>query len=421
MPWKETNAMDERKRFVEEWSRGEEGVAELCRRYGISRQTGYMWWKRFTTQGENGLKEQSRAPRQQARAMPAEIAKQIVRLRVEHPRWGPRKLKAYLKQHQPKVVWPASSTIGELLRREGLVWARRQRRRTPPWTQPLAHARTINQVWCADFKGWFYCGNGQRCDPLTITDACSRFLLQCRSVEKTDGWHVQAVFEAVFRENGLPARMRTDNGPPFASTAPGGLSRLSIWWLKLGIVPERIAPGNPQQNGRHERMHATLKAETASPPKATLRQQQRAFDRFVREYNEQRPHEALDYATPASLYAPSAREYPATLPELEYPLGVNMRRISQQGSVKWKSQRTFISEVLAYENVGLRQIQEDRLEVWFGPLLLGWLDTRRGKFSPVTSHPAHRRSARACSSALAEEQLCLDLEAPPPDLWDLSL
>jgi transposase InsO family protein len=375
MPWKESKALDERKRFIEEWKKDEEDFAELCRRCGITRQTGYKWTKRYTQDGEKGLEELSRAPQHCPHAMSEAVAEAIVKLRQQHPRWGPRKLLPYLEKRQPQLQWPVASSIGALLDREGLTHPRRPRRRTPSYSEPLAHAQAANQVWCADFKGWFYCGDGQRCDPLTISDAFSRYLLRCRAVPKTDGAEAKAVFEAVFHEYGLPEAIRTDNGPPFASKAPAGLSRLSMWWLRLGIRHERIQPGHPEQNGRHERMHQTLKQETASPPQGNLRRQQQAFQRFQSEYNQERPHEALEYRTPAELYAASARVYPSRLPELEYVPGVEMRRVSQHGGVRWKCGRAFVSEVLAREYVGLLEVEEDCLEVYYGRLLLGWLDT----------------------------------------------
>ena len=271
----------------------------------------------------------------------------------------------------------ASNTMVD---REGLVVGRRKRLRVPSYSAPLEHATAANRVWCADFKGWFLCGDGQRCDPLTCTDAYSRYLLRCQHVPKTDGIHVRSVFEAVFREYGLPYAIRTDNGSPFASRAPGGLSRLSMWWLRLGILHERIDPGCPQQNGRHERMHLTLKLDTAAPPMANLRRQQEAFRAFAREYNEVRPHEALNNHTPAERYTPAARPYPARLPELEYPAGAQLRWVSQQGSVKWKCRRTFISEVLGRQAVGLIEVDDEVFEVYYGPLLLGWLDGRHAEF-----------------------------------------
>jgi transposase InsO family protein len=380
MPWKETSTLEQRKELITRWQAGEETVAQLCREYEISRQTAYKWIQRFEQSGESGLEELSRAPHQAARAMPEKMAERIVSVRREHPRWGPRKILGYLERKSPAVSWPAPSSVGALLKREGLVVGRRKRLRVPSYSTPLAHADFPNRVWCADFKGWFVCADGQRCDPLTSTDACSRFLLRCQHVPKTDGVHVRSVFEAMFREYGLPEAIRTDNGAPFASKAPGGLSRLSMWWLRMGIRHERIAPGCPQQNGRHERMHQTLKQETAAPPRANLRRQQEAFRAFKQEYNYERPHEALGNRTPAEVYAPSPRGYPSHLPELEYPAGAHLRWVSQQGSVKWKSQRTFISEVLGREAVGLIEIEEDLFEVYYGPIFLGWLDGHHAVF-----------------------------------------
>jgi transposase InsO family protein len=401
MPWKERKAVDERKRFIEEWKKGEEDFVELCRRFGIARQTGYKWSKRYEEHGEQGLEAQSRAPQYCPHALSQAVVEAIVSLRREHPRWGPRTLRARLQVLHPDQPWPAASSIGALLNREGLTHRRRRRRRTPLSTQPLQHAQAPNQVWCADYKGWFYCGDGQRCDPPTITDAYSRYLLRCRAVPKTDGVEAQGVFEAVFREYGLPEAIRTDNGPPFASPAPAGLSRLAMWWLRLGIRHERIEPGCPQQNGRHERMHQTLKQETASPPCDNLRQQQQSFQQFQAEYNQQRPHPALNYRTPAQLYVASARQYPSRLPELEHVPGVELRRISQQGSVKWKGGRAFVSEVLAREFVGLLEVAEDFLEVYYGKLFLGWLDAAGPEpvFAADPGRPRRRRGSVAGGKA----------------------
>jgi putative transposase len=332
--------------------------------------------------------------------MAAEVAAAVIEERQKHPRWGARKLRAALERRVGKVRWPAASSIGNLLRREGLIVSPTRRHRTPPWTEPLQHAGAPNLVWCADFKGWFVCGDGSRCDPLTTTDAYSRFLLRCRSAAKTDGLHVRALFEAMFQEYGLPEAIRTDNGPPFASPAPGGVSRLWMWWMHLGIRHERIEAGHPEQNGRHERMHRTLKAETANPPQASLRQQQIAFERFEQEYNFERPHEALGNCTPGQLYTRSTRSYPRRLPELEYPAGAVLRRISQQGSLKWGGERTFVSEVLGHENVGLVEIEKDLYEVYYGMLLLGWFEAAQLVFIRDRA-PARRRRQRA-----AEQLAC---------------
>jgi transposase InsO family protein len=374
--------LDQRKEFIDEWLKDERTFTDLCVRFGIARKTGYACVERFQESGRAGLEARSRAPHHSPQAIQESTAAALIAERQKRPTWGARKLRLILQREKPAVTWPAASSIGELLQREGLVQARTPRRRTPPYTQPLAHAEAPNQVWCADFKGWFYCADGVRCDPLTITDAHSRFLLCCRATAKADGPHVRAVMEAVFRRHGLPEAMRTDNGSPFASRAPGGLSRLSMWWLQLGIHHERIEPGRPDQNGRHERMHRTLKQETASPPAANRARQQQSFIAFERMYNGERPHEALNGQRPADVYADSARVFPERLPELAYPSGVHLRRISQQGSLKWRTERTFLSEVLARQMVGLLETEEEFFEVYYGPLLIGWFDGRSHVFAP---------------------------------------
>lgn len=393
MPWKTRNVLEQRKEFISERLKGERTFTELCRAFEISRRTGYKWLERFQENGRAGLEERSRAPHHNPQAIDGCRAEAIVAERRKRPTWGARKIRQILAREQPEVAWPAASSIGDLLKREGLIVERRRRRKTPPYSEPLAHADAPNRVWCADYKGWFRCGDGTRCDPLTITDAHSRYLLCCRATEKTDGCHVRAVMEAVFREYGLPEAIRTDNGAPFASRAPAGLSRLSMWWLQLGILHERIDPGCPQQNGRHERMHRTLKQETASPPAANRRRQQQAFIDFERVYNRQRPHDALDGKTPGDLYASSGRQFPARLPELAYPAGVHLRRISQQGSLKWRTERTFLSEVLARQTVGLLETEEEFFEVYYGPLMIGWFDGRSHLFEAERPKPRTTRSA----------------------------
>ena len=272
---------------------------------------------------------------------------------------------------------------------------RRKRHRTPPYMAPLAHADAPNRVWCADFKGWFLCGDGQRCDPLTITDAYSRYVVRCQAVAKTDTMRARSVFETAFREWGMPYGIRTDNGAPFASGAPAGLSRLSIWWIRLGIRPERIERGCPQQNGQHERMHQTLKQETADPPAANLRQQQQALRRFQEEYNQERPHEALNYQTPASVYEPSPRTYPARLPEPDFPPGCTVRWICQDGQMRWANNRVYLTRVLAGECVGLRPIADALYELYYGPVFLGWYDEAENYFVAEREKPSQRRRKRA--------------------------
>src|SRR6266853_2101423 len=347
MPWKASSVVDERTRFVLEHERGLYTMTDLCEIYDIARETGYYW------------------------------------LRRAHMSWGPRKPKRVLERETPQKRWPAASTMGAMLAREGLVVPRKKRRRAPPYTQPFASADAPNQVWCADFKGWFRTQDGERIDPLTITDAHSRYLLRCQHAAKTNGEQVQAIFEAAFRECGLPRAIRTDNGAPFASRAVAGLSRLAVWWMKLGIVPERIAAGHPEQNGRHERMHRTLKQETASPPAANTRAQQRAFNHFRREYNEERPHEALGMQTPRAVYMPSQRSYPARVPEPEYGSALRVRRIDKRGVFSWKGEVVFVSETLIGEPIGLLPENERIYTVFFVTSPIARFDSHRRMILPL--------------------------------------
>ena len=378
MPWKETVAMDQRMRFVVECRDGGVPMAALCRKYGISRRVGYKWWERYEAEGVDGLKDRSRAPHHHPNEVAEAIEAAIVAARGLHPTWGPKKLLAWLARKRPRTNWPTRSTIAEILDRHGLTVPRKRRRRVPPHEQPFAACDGPNAVWCVDFKGWFCTGDGRRCDPLTISDAFSRYLLRCQTARKTGGDAVRPVFEAAFREYGLPWAIRSDNGPPFASRAIAGLSELSVWWLKLGIRPERIEPGKPQQNGRHERMHLTLKQETACPPAATLRRQQAWFDAFRREFNADRPHEALGMATPGSVYVPSVRSYPEHLGEMAYPAGWSVRRVDC-GQFRWHVDKVFVSHVLHGELVGLEPIDDRYWRLWFGPLALGVFDGHAGK------------------------------------------
>src|SRR5579864_7601737 len=383
MPWKASSVMEEKVRFVMEYEQDERSMTELCQRYGIARETGYVWLRRYRERGLAGLVELNRAALRHSNQTPGETERAVVELRQAHMRWGPRKLKRVLERDQPQQRWPAASTMGELLKREGLVVGRKQRRRTAPYTEPLAHADGCNRVWCADFKGWFRTADGERIDPLTISDARSRYLLRCQTVEKTDTARVQAIFEAAFREYGMPQAIRTDNGPPFASRAVAGLSRLTVWWIKLGIEHERIAAGHPEQNARHERMHRTLKQETAQPPAANPREQQRTLDRFRQEFNELRPHEALEMQTPAAIYQPSARQFPASLPEPDYPKGMLVRSVRPHGHFRWKKNDIFLSEVLWGERVGLWPEDDRWFTIYFAQLPLARFDSWKLQVTPL--------------------------------------
>jgi len=392
--------MDEKLRFVFEYERDEQAMTELCARFEISRETGYVWLRRYRQYGISGLMELNRAPRSHPNQIGELIERAVLELREAHMRWGPRKLKRILERDQPGRPWPATSTIGEIVKRAGLVVPRKKRRRTEPYAEPLAHANQSNRVWCADFKGWFKSGDGARVDPLTVTDAWSRYLLRCQAVEKTGTERVRAIFEAAFREYGLPQAIRTDNGAPFASAAVGGLSRLAVWWIKLGIAHERIQAGHPEQNGRHERMHRTLKLEVKAAD--NWRAQQRELDRFRHDFNQVRPHEALDMQTPASVYEPSPRPYPAREPEVEYPDTMEVRTVKAHGCFRWKKKDTFLTEVLWGEPIGLLPVGNNLFNIYFAHLPLAGFDASRGKLVGLNNPGWPKSSAFASGQACPE-------------------
>jgi transposase InsO family protein len=393
MPWQEIRVEEQRVSVVEGHREGM-SISELAEIHDVSRKTIYKWLERYEERGLKGLSDESRRPLHSPKQVSTEVEAAIVAAR-QRWKWGPGKLRVKLCEQDGTQQWPAVSTIASVLKAKGLVVGRRQRVRTPIEGPPFVTADGPNAVWCADYKGWFRTGDGTRIDPLTITDSNSRYLLRCQIVERTGYEGTQAVFAAAFQEYGLPAVIHTDNGVPFASVAPGGLSRLSMWFVRLGIVPERSRPACPQDNGRHERMHRTLKQATAKPPRATARLQQKAFHHFRQEYNEQRPHEALENCTPQSRYTPSQRCYPRRVPEVEYGDEMLIRSVSQQGSVKWKGERTFISEVFAYQPLGLKVVDERWMELYYGPIRLGWLDGYR--------HIFKRRRPRVLTPATADE------------------
>ena len=351
---------------------------DLCRSFGISRKTGYKRVQRFQAWGWNGLGDFSRAPHEHPNRMERDVVESLILARRNHPTWGPKKLVAWLNDREPcpsREGWPAPSTVGDLLNRAGLVRRRKPRRQTAPWSQPFAPAEQPNDLWCTDFKGWFRTGNGVRVNPLTVADAASRYHLVCHGLRQPRGTQVRQVLERTFREYGLPQSIRSDNGPPFASVGLGGLSSLAVWWVKLGIIPERIEPGHPEQNGRLERLHRTLKAETARPPQTTWNRQQRAFQTFRSCYNEERPHEVLGQQPPARQYQKSERPYPKRVDSPEYEPGMTVRRVRNNGEIKWNGGRVYLSEALCGEPVGLFP-QDDRYwTIHFGPLQIGLLDS----------------------------------------------
>lgn len=373
MPWKETSVMDQKVQLISDWLSEEHHITELSEIYGVSRPTVYKWISRYRKASVNGLEELSRAPKRHPNKTGQELIEEIVKLKLRRQKWGPKKVIARLRRNQPEKEWPTPSTAGEILKREGLVKKRKIRRKTPPYTEPFGECDKPNKVWSADYKGHFRTGDRRYCYPLTITDNNSRYLLRCQGLARPGYKETQPWFEWSFREYGLPEAIRTDNGTPFASVGLGGLSRLSVWFIKLGIVPERIDLGHPEQNGRHERMHRTLKEYTANPPKVNMREQQESFEDFKYEYNFERPHEALDQETPASIYYPSARECPNKIPPVEYDDDVEVRRVFSGGEVKWRGKYIYISRALAGESIAFKQIDCKKWEISFSFQFLGAL------------------------------------------------
>ncbi len=374
MPWKASSSMDERVRFIARYNEEDTSLAELCRQFGISRKTAYKWLERYAQEGPEGLRARRSIAHVFPHATPAELVEMLVELRKNYPTWGPKKLRAKLINQGVERV-PAVSTIGELLKKHGLIRPRRRRVYPPRMPTNLVEAKAPNDTWCVDFKGHFALGDKTRCHPLTLSDCATRYLLKCEGLTRTAVEFVKPHFELAFREFGLPDRIRSDNGPPFATPSVGGLSALSVWWIQLGITPERIEPGAPQQNGRHERMHKTLGAETANPSEANLQDQQRAFDRFRHIYNDERPHEALGQKPPGSHYTPSRRHMPDTPKSPEYPDHMKVRKLDSQGRCCFPKQqaKTTFSKLLANEPIGLDPIDEDSWNVYYGPVLLAQL------------------------------------------------
>ena len=377
MGWAETNPVNERRRFIEDHGSGHWTMTELCERYGISRKTGYARLERVREEGAAGLEDRSRAPRGCSHRTATELEALIVAER-KRVHWGARKLLRVLSQRHPELPWPARSTISDILTRNGLVKPRRRRRKWEHPGAPKAEASEPNALWTTDFKGQFRTGDGVYCYPLTIVDLHSRYLLRVTGLPNVRTENAKPVFERLFREVGMPAAIRSDNGPPFASTGIHGLCELNTWWMRLGIAHQRITPASPQENGAHERMHRTLKRDTARPPKGNMRAQQKRFDEFREEYNYARPHEALDDETPGSLWLPSRRGFPKQIPLPEYPGHCEIRRVSNAGVIRLASKQVFISHALANEDIALEEIEDGLWNLVFYKTLLGRYDEREG-------------------------------------------
>ena len=378
MPFAETCRMEERIRMLSDYDTGNWSISELCRRYGVCRDTFYDWRRRRELGAADWFIDRSHAPGHCPHATAVDVKDEVASLRRRFPHLGPRKLLVVLQRRAPERCWPAASTIGAILKRAGLIAPVKRRRRAIDQRRPFAAVTAANDEWATDFKGWFRTLDGERIDPLTVTDSYSRFLIEVRIARPTiDG--VQPIFAAAFRAYGLPRSIRCDNGAPFGSGGAGGLTRLSAWWLKLGIEPRFIRPASPQDNGRHERMHRTLQEHTAQPPAAHATDQQASFDAFRRYYNEERPHEALGQRMPGELYTPSARAMPDWA-EPCYDEDHQVRRVNSNGEIKWQGDRVFIGEALAGELVGMAELETGDHVVRFCDLDIGLIDVR-GRFS----------------------------------------
>ena len=390
MPWRQVDPMTERLRFIRDARDRVTSFTVLCALYGISRTTGYKWLHRAEQSGIDYLQELSRRPHTCPHETPPALVARLLAARRRHPDWGPRKLLRLVRRGEREQPWPARSTVAELLRRNGLVTPRRRRRYPGHPGRPLTPMTAPNVIWTADYKGQFQVGDGRYCYPLTVQDGYSRYLLACRGLSGTTYAECRPVFERLFQEYGLPEIFRTDNGVPFATGALGRLSQLSVWWIRLGIYPERIEPGRPAQNGRHERMHRTLKRATARPPAPSPRSQQRRFDAFRHEYNALRPHEALGDETPAHVYTRSPRPYPSTLAPLEYPAHWEVRLVSANGGVRWQHCWVNVSHVLAGEYVAFTEIDDGEWELYFGPVRLGRFHERLGRIEDALGRLARK-------------------------------
>lgn len=372
MPWKSKTPMDLRVEFMKRVMKGE-SVAVLCREFGISRKTGDKFKQRFRRLGDAGLLDQSRAPKVIPHRTSPEVVKLLVEERTRHPTWGPKKLKNVLEERLHCEL-PAASTIGDVLTRAGLVMKRGRRRTTPPQPTALREALAPNDVWCIDYKGQFRLGDRSLCYPLTLTDQRSRFILGCEAMAAISDEEARESCEEVFRRYGLPKAIRSDNGVPFASTGLANLTRLSAYWVRLGIELERIRPAHPEENGQHERMHRTLKFETTRPPRTNLLQQQERFDAFVDEFNNERPHEALGMKRPGQVYKASSRKLPVELPELEYPTHDDTIFVDGAGYVRFRRRHSYVSRALAYQTIGVREEADGRWLASFAKLDLGHFD-----------------------------------------------
>lgn len=379
MPWKMERPMDQKVRMISLWLEGEYGISELSDKFRVSRKTIYKWIERYKEEGVTGLEERSRKAYTHSNITTADKVERIIEFKLRHDKWGPKKIIDCLEKKYPEEIWPSASTAGEWLKKNDLVRSRKRRRHVPRYQDHFIDCEDPNDVWSADYKGQFYTKDRKICYPLTVTDNYSRYILGCYGLEGPRYRETKECFERIFREYGLPEAIRTDNGSPFAGTGLGGLSRLSIWWIKLGIRPERIAPGEPQQNGRHERMHRTLKDSAINPSGLDIRDQQKKFDFFRVEYNIERPHESIGMKRPAEIFKQSDRVYPNRIRPIEYPDSFEIRRVRHNGEIKFGGKNYFLSHLLYDERVALKEVSDGIWLINFGLHRLGYIDLHKRK------------------------------------------
>lgn len=401
MPWPELSPMNVREQFIAEWESGAFTMTELCADYGVSRKTGHKWVNRHEAGGRRGLCDQSRRPHTSPHAIAPATAAILLALRRRFPRWGATKLLTLAAEAHPRLTWPSRSTICDLFRRHGLVKAQRyRRRRRERLGGPFPRVTHPNELWTTDFKGEFRTGDGRYCYPLTLRDASSRFVLRCHALLDRGYEGTRRQFERAFAEYGLPERIRSDNGHPFAGIGLAGLSQLSVWWIRLGIGLERIAPGRPEQNGSHEQFHAVLKAETTRPPAASCRAQQRRFTEFCHIYNTIRPHAALDNRRPAHHYHRSPRPLPKHIPPIPYPPHLEIRRVSSTGSLTWRCHALFLGTPLAGQDVAFEEIANGVWTIRFADIALGRYHDRTCRFKPIAPTSVGRSRAKPARADL---------------------
>lgn len=379
MPWKTVKPMDQKVQMISDWLTERYSKAEIGKKYCISRPIVYKWLKRYNEKGVNGLYNQKREPKHKPHKTSEEIIDKIIEYKINNHKRGPKKIHKQLEKKYPEIRWPSPSTIGYWLKKHDLVRARKRCKRIAPYSEPFIHCKNANDVWSADYKGQFDTHDKRACYPLTISDNYSRYLIACTGLEGPRHKETQEVFKEAFRKYGLPRAIRTDNGTPFSGRSISGLSKLSVWWIELGILPERIEKGCPQQNGRHERMHRTLKYEILDTKAKDITEQQKRFDFFRDDYNYNRPHEALGQHTPSQYHEESKRCYVETIKRPEYDSNYHVRKVRNKGEILFNGKRYFLTNLLKHKEIGLKQVNTDRWDIYYYAFPIGILNMRKNK------------------------------------------